>query len=173
MQQQEQLFELWYQVRDGTLARPQFIDAVAPIRQQVKELLEEESTYPIGAKEKTPLAKTARTCQQLLTVKPALWLVVTTVGVEPTNHVAEQAIRPAVLWRHCSYGSQREAGSLFVGRMMIVGQHCNGKIAMASTISPMLVMPSVGACLRLLYFRFQNSINPPDCLSNPVYGHYL
>lgn len=120
LQQQEKLFELWHRVRDGTLARPQWIEAVAPIRQRVKELLEEGAAYPIGAKEKTPLAKTVRTCQQLLKVEPALWLFVTTVGVEPTNNAAEQAIRPAVLWRRCSYGSQSEAGSLFVGRMMTV-----------------------------------------------------
>lgn len=120
LQQQENLFELWYQVRDGTLARPQFIEAVAPIRQRVQELLEEGAAYPIGAKEKTPFAKTVRTCQQLLKVEPALWLFITTVGVEPTNNAAEQAIRPAVLWRRCSYGSQSEAGSLFVGRMMTV-----------------------------------------------------
>jgi transposase len=120
LQEQEKLFELWHRVRDGTLARPQWIEAVAPIRQRVKELLEEGAAYPIGAKEKTPLAKTVRTCQQLLKVEPALWLFVTTVGVEPTNNAAEQAIRPAVLWRRCSYGSQSEAGSLFVGRMMTV-----------------------------------------------------
>lgn len=120
LQQQEQLFELWHQVRDGTLPRSQLIEAVSPIRQRVKALLEEGAAYPIGAQEKTPLAKTVRTCQQLLKVEPALWLFVTTVGVEPTNNVAEQAIRPAVLWRRCSYGSQSEAGSLFVGRMMTV-----------------------------------------------------
>ncbi len=34
--QQKRLFELWYQVRDGTLTRPDFIQAVAPIRQQVQ-----------------------------------------------------------------------------------------------------------------------------------------
>ena len=118
--QQEQLFELWHRVRDGTLSRPQFIAATAPIQQRVKALLEEGAAYPIGAKEKTPLAKTVRTCQQLLKVEPALWSFVTTVGVEPTNNAAEQAIRPAVLWRRCSYGSQSEAGSLFVGRMMTV-----------------------------------------------------
>lgn len=61
-----------------------------------------------------------RTCQQLLKVEPALWLFVTVEGVEPTNNAAEQAIRPAVLWRRCSYGSQSAAGSLFVGRMMTV-----------------------------------------------------
>lgn len=93
---------------------------MAPIRQRVKDLLEEGAAYPIGTKEKPPLAKTVRPCQQLLKVEPALWLFVTTAGVEPTNNAAEQAIRPVVLWRRCSYGSQSEAGSLFVGRMMTV-----------------------------------------------------
>jgi len=61
-----------------------------------------------------------RTCRQLLTVEPALWLFVTVEGIEPTNNAAEQAIRPAVLWRKCSYGSQSVQGSLFVGRIMTV-----------------------------------------------------
>jgi len=120
LEQQERLFELWHRVRDGTLERCQFILEVVPIRQRVQALLKEGAAYPIGAKEKTPLAKTARTCQQLLKVESALWLFVTVEGVEPTNNAAEQAIRPAVLWRRCSYGSQSEAGSLFVGRMMTV-----------------------------------------------------
>jgi transposase len=120
LKQHEKLFELWHRVRDGTLSRAQFILEVAPIRQAVEALLKEGAEYPIGKKDKTPLAKTVRTCQQLLKVEPALWLFVTVEGVEPTNNAAERAIRPAVLWRRTSYGSQSEAGSLFVGRMMTV-----------------------------------------------------
>lgn len=93
---------------------------VAPIRQAVQGLLKAGAAYPIVGKEKTPLAKTVRTCQQLLKVEPALWLFVAVEGVEPTHNAAERAIRPAVLWRRSSYGSQSEAGSLFVGRMMTV-----------------------------------------------------
>ena len=59
----------------------------------------------IAPQEKTPLAHTVRTCQQLLKVEPALWTFVTTVGVEPTNNAAERALRPAVLWRKNSFGS--------------------------------------------------------------------
>ena len=65
-------------------------------------------------------SKTVRTCRQLLTVEPALWLFVTVEGIEPTNNAAEPAIRPAVLWRKCSYGSQSAQGSLFVGRLLTV-----------------------------------------------------
>ena len=42
------------------------------------------------------------------------------VGVEPTNNAAERAIRPAVIWRRTSFGSQTQAGSTFVGRMLTV-----------------------------------------------------
>ena len=44
----------------------------------------------------------------------------TTQGVEPTNNAAERAIRPAVIWRRTSFGSQTRAGSTFVARMLSV-----------------------------------------------------
>jgi hypothetical protein len=47
-------------------------------------------------------------------------LFVTTVGVEPTNNAAERAIRPAVIWRRTSFGSQTKTGSVFVARMLTV-----------------------------------------------------
>lgn len=120
LEQQRVLFEQWYRVRDGTLSRAEFIAAVVPIQQQVHHLLLEGAGYDIAKSEKTPLAKTVRTCQQLLKVEAALWTFVTTEGIEPTNNAAERALRPAVLWRKNSFGSQSEAGSLFVSRMLTV-----------------------------------------------------
>ena len=120
LKQREHLFELWHRVRDGTLEYPQFTLRVEPIRTSIHQLLSEAADYAIAEGEKTPLAKTVRTCRQLLKVEPALWLFARVEGIEPTNNAAEQAIRPAVLWRKCSYGSQSGEGSLFVGRMMTV-----------------------------------------------------
>jgi transposase len=120
LEQEEALFQLWYQVRDGSLSRVAFITQVAPIQQQVKALLQAAADDEVGKSEKTPWAKTVRTCRKLLQVEPAFWLFVTTEGIEPTNNAAEQAIRPAVLWRKCSYGSQSTEGSLFVARMLTV-----------------------------------------------------
>ncbi len=111
---------LWHRVRDGTLSRSEFQSLVSPLRQRVKDLLAQGADYPIGSSEKTPLAKTVRTCRQLLKVEPALWLFVTVEGLEPTNNAAERAIRPAVLWRRTSFGSQSQAGSVFVARMLTV-----------------------------------------------------
>lgn len=120
LEQEQCLFALWYQVRDGTLSRLEFGAAVAPIRQTIHELLSEGANYAVGPQEKTPLAKTVRTCQQLLKLEPALWLFVAREGVEPTNNDAERALRPAVIWRRLSFGSQTEHGSTFVSRMLTV-----------------------------------------------------
>ena len=61
-----------------------------------------------------------RTCRQLLAIEPALWTFVEGVGVEPTNHAAERALRPAVIWRRTSFGAQSQAGSEFVARLLTV-----------------------------------------------------
>jgi transposase len=44
--------------------------------------------------------------------------------VEPTNNVAERALRPAVLWRKGSSGSDAEAGSRFAKRLLTVVACC-------------------------------------------------
>lgn len=49
-----------------------------------------------------------------------MWLFVTTEGVEPTNNAAERANCPAVLRRRTSFGSETQAGSIFVARMLTV-----------------------------------------------------
>jgi hypothetical protein len=72
--------------------------SILPYKVYFLALLQEAADYEIGTQEKTPLAKTVRTARQLLQVEPAMWLVVTVEGVEPTNNAAERAIRPAVLW---------------------------------------------------------------------------
>ena len=69
-------------MRDGTLTRTEFIDAVSPIRETVSALVQQAADYQIGSREKTPLAKTVRTCRQLLKVEPALWLFVTVEGLD-------------------------------------------------------------------------------------------
>jgi hypothetical protein len=40
--------------------------------------------------------------------------------VEPANNAAERAIRPGVLWRKGSFGTQSAEGSRFVEAMMTV-----------------------------------------------------
>ncbi len=57
-------------MRDGTRSRTQFQSLVLPIQERVRSLLSSGADYQIGSREKTPLAKTVRTCRQLLKVEP-------------------------------------------------------------------------------------------------------
>jgi len=45
-------------------------------------------------------------------------------GVEPTNNGAKRALRPAVLWRKGSFGSDSAAGSRFAERLLTVVASC-------------------------------------------------
>lgn len=107
--QVKKFFGLWHQVREGTLSRPDFQQAMQPIRHEVHNLLQ------IGTLLKAP--KTRNTCRNILNVETALWTFVDREGVEPTNNAAERALRRSVIWRRRSFGSQSEAGSRFVERM--------------------------------------------------------
>jgi transposase len=104
------MFELWHRARDGTLSRADFQGAMQPIQAEVKSLLE------IG----TLLghSRTRKTCQNILNLEPALWTFVTQEGVEPTNNAAERPLRRGVIWRRRSFGTQSEAGSVFVERIL-------------------------------------------------------
>ena len=55
----------------------------------------------------------------------ALWLFVREEGVDPINNAAERAIRPAVIWRRTSFGSDSAAGSEFVSRLLTVVSSLN------------------------------------------------
>lgn len=120
MAQEKKLFRLWRKVRDGTLSRQKEQLSVVAIRNRVQEILRETAELEIGDQGKTPWAKTVRTCRQLLKMEEALWLFVEVENLEPTNNSAERAIRPAVLWKRTSFGSQSENGSVFVARIMTV-----------------------------------------------------
>ena len=69
-------------------------------------------------------AKTAATCREILAVEEGLWTFARVEGVEPTNNAAERALRHAVIWRKISGGTDSEAGSRFVERMLTVVATC-------------------------------------------------
>jgi transposase len=107
---EKQLFVLWYRVRDGTLAWADFQVAMQPLMARVSLLLQEGVT--------SAEAKVQGTCRNLLKREAALWTFVWETGVEPTNNCAERPLRRAVLWRRRSFGTQSEAGSQFVERIL-------------------------------------------------------
>lgn len=112
----KRMFQWWHRVRDGTLARSSFREYMRPVRRRVEELLREGTV----CEDK----KIARSCAKILTLAPALWTFVRVEGVEPTNNAAERAIRPGVLWRKGSFGTDSARGSRFVERIMTVAATC-------------------------------------------------
>ena len=120
LRRQRRLFRWWHRVRDGTMSDTLFQEAVAHLRRGFHHELSTTAALALGKNEKTPLAKTVRTCRQILKLEEALWTFVDHPGVEPTNNAAERALRPAVIWRRLSFGSKSQAGSEFVARILTV-----------------------------------------------------
>jgi transposase len=108
--QARQMFHWWHRVRDGTLAPTTFASYMWPVRQEVERLLEAGQTCGVP--------KTEGACRAILKLRQALWTFVRHPEVEPTNNAAERAIRPGVLWRKGSFGTQSPEGSRFVETMM-------------------------------------------------------
>ncbi len=111
-EQARQMFPLWHRVRNGCCTHAQFRRAMRPIRCAVARWLKAGQTCGI--------AKTEGVCREVLKLYDALWTFVRVEGIEPTNNAAERAIRPGVLWRKGSFGTQSAQGSRFVETMMTV-----------------------------------------------------
>lgn len=110
------LFTAWHAARDDPAARARLPQTMQPIQEAFQALL--------TSGRENPSAKAAGLCRALLDLWPALWTFVTVPGVEPTNNAAERALRPAVLWRKQSFGTQCDAGNRFVERLLCVATTC-------------------------------------------------
>jgi transposase len=85
---------------------------MSPVRREVERLLEAGSTCGVP--------KTEGMCREILKLRQALWTFIQVEGVEPTNNTAERSIRPGVLWRKGSFGTQSAEGARCVESMMTV-----------------------------------------------------
>jgi transposase len=112
----QEMWHLWHCFKSGQRSRPWLQKKMGPIRQAVEDLLAQGTACGHS--------KTQETCKRILKLKAALWNFVDTPGVEPTNNFAERTIRPYVLWRKISFGTQSARGNLFVERMMTVTATC-------------------------------------------------
>ena len=92
-------------------------------RRRRYQALLEEIGEALGRSESLPGGLIER-CRELLKLEPAMWAFLRHEGVEPTNNAAERALRPAVIWRKTSYGTDSEAGSRFVANVMSVVATC-------------------------------------------------
>jgi hypothetical protein len=112
LKQAAQMFTLWHRVRDGTLSRADFQQAMRPIRQEITAFLR------LGTYIDHP--KTVNTCANILKLESALWSFVDHEDIDPTNNAAERALRRGVLWRKRSFGSQSDRGLRFTERILTV-----------------------------------------------------
>lgn len=109
------VFRLWHLFREGTIDRATLQAAMAPIQAAIHALLTQGARRcdaPEGM------------CQELLKHEVALWTFVREDNVEPTNNAAEQALRPAVLWRKGCFGAHSAEGNRFVERILTVSATC-------------------------------------------------
>jgi transposase len=102
----------WHRVRDGTLSRARFERVADNAQLAIERLLECGVALKIRG--------VSGACADMLAHKEALFTFARCPGVEPTNNHAERALRPFVLWRKTSYGSQSDRGRLFAQRIMTV-----------------------------------------------------
>lgn len=110
LEQLKFIFALWHSFKSGQITRTDLQLKSKPHRTKVGQLLR------LGTE--CSHDKTAGSCRDILKREEALWTFIEQVGVVPTNNFAEQQIRPAVLWRNSSFGTQSEQGSRFVERLM-------------------------------------------------------
>jgi transposase len=112
----ERLFALWHRYRAGEFDRKALQRRLVPVQARMGRL--------VWRGEASPDRKAAALCHSLDRWWAALWTFARVEGVEPTNNVAERALRAAVLWRKGSFGSDSEAGSRFAERLLTVVATC-------------------------------------------------
>ena len=116
MRETRQLFRLWARARDGTLTRVGWLRGMRPVRKKVDALLL-RGTFS-GNPRLTGM------CDELWSHRAWLWTFLEVEGVEPTNNASERTLRPAVIWRKLSFGTQSARGSRFVETILTVIETC-------------------------------------------------
>ena len=111
--QAHQMVTWWHRVREGTGKRSTLRSSMPPLRREVERLVQAGS--------RCGMPKTAATCRDILTRREARWTFVQVEGVEPTNNAAERSLRPGVLWRKGSFGTQSAEGSRVGESLLTVG----------------------------------------------------
>lgn len=106
----ERIFETWHEFKRGEFDRAALRRRFVALKAQFHDLLLD------GLLNSDEKARSL--CSELAFLWPCLWIFIDIDGVEPTNNAAERGVRPAVLWRKGSFGSQSEAGSTYVARML-------------------------------------------------------
>jgi transposase len=110
------VFAWWRRHEAGSVHRQTLRGYVAGLRPVVRLQLEAGAACPC--------AWTAKVCRRLMEIEATLWRFASAEGAPPHNNAAERALRHAVIWRKTSFGTDSEAGSRFVERMLTAVETC-------------------------------------------------
>lgn len=116
MRQVRLMFDTWWRYKLGEITWDAFQHDMAPIRRQVDSLVL-RGVFSGNA-------RLVGMCRELYNHREWLWTFVEVQNVEPTNNTAERALRPAVIYRKLSFGTQSASGSRFIERMLTVSETC-------------------------------------------------
>lgn len=116
LRQQKLLFQHWRCYLSGELSWRKLRKETKPIRKEFEALLLR------GQFSGNP--RLTGMCKDLYAHRAWLWTFLDQQGVEPTNNAAERALRPAVIYRKLSFGTQSESGSRYLERMLTVSETC-------------------------------------------------
>jgi transposase len=116
------LFRLWHRFRDGpgarygSITREQLIAKSIPLEKKFFALADRY----LDSRDKD----VANLALALLQHFERFFAFLRHDGVEPTNNVAERALRCAVQWRKISFGSRSAQGEVAVARLLTVTRTC-------------------------------------------------
>ncbi len=102
------------------MSRALFVEAVSHLRRGFQRNWRMRRHYALIQRRKLPWLKRCGLVVRFCRSRPALWTFVNHPSLVPTNNAAEQALRPAVIWRRLSFSSKSQGGSDFVARMLTV-----------------------------------------------------
>lgn len=114
LDQLDLIFSLWKQFKTQKISRSE-------LHQQAQDVIENIKTaLTCGVVSEGLKSKTVACCKNLLNRFETLWVFLFHEGVEPTNNLAERGLRPAVIYRKLTGGSQSIWGMTFVERLLTV-----------------------------------------------------
>ena len=108
------MFRHWHDFRERRLTRAELAQNMVMVEIAILGLLEKGAALGVRG--------VSGSCSDVLAHREALFTFVRVAGIEPTNNNAERALRPFVIWRKTSYGSQSERGCRFSERLMTAAQ---------------------------------------------------
>ena len=119
---QRRLFRLWHRfrgdphLRGGPITRDQLIAKARPL---------EKAFFALGERHvDAAAADVSNLARALFVHHPHFFTFVHTDDVEPTNNVAERALRTAVQWRKIMFGNRSDDGERAVERLLTVTRTC-------------------------------------------------